>query len=122
MNRQMPEPLWIAIVFLGAMVLGKIAAVGEAGPRALVDAALLTVFLVGLVRGREWAYVLTILAATGGTMWGAMRGIHAGWSILAIDGLVLVPVLLCTDYYFPQRPLQRPPGRVNHSTSQTATD
>ena len=101
--QKMPQTLWIAVIFLGAMVLGKIAAVGESGPPVLVDAAFAAVLLAGLVRGCKWAYALTLVATLGGTMWGFATGTHFAWSVLAIDCLVLIPVLICTDYFFPRR-------------------
>jgi hypothetical protein len=120
MKKDIPQPLWISVIFLGAMVLGKLAAVGEAGPLVLIDAALSAVLLVGLVRGYEWAYVLTLVAALGGTVWGVARGIQFGWSILAVDCLVLIPVLICTDYYFPRRELQPQRSRVNRGSMQVS--
>jgi hypothetical protein len=103
MQRQIPGLLWIAIVSLGLMVVGKVMAAARFGPVILVDAAISALILYGIIRGYKWAYVLTIVSVVLGVGSGLFKGMGYALVILMADGLVWVPVLLCTDYFFPQK-------------------
>ncbi len=81
-------------------ILGMVAFV-RLGPAMVIDAALSAVLWVGLYRGCRWAYVLTIVFVALGTILGLSRGLAAGLSVLVVDCLVLVPVLMCKDWFFP---------------------
>lgn len=100
MKRTIPGPLWIAIVSLGLMVFGKICFAFKLGPLILVDAAVSGLLLLGIILGHKWAYFLAIVFTALGTIKGLGKGIPNGMIILMADCLVLVPVLLCTNYFF----------------------
>lgn len=100
-SRPMPGPMWVALISLGLMILGKVTFGLRLGPAIAIDAALSAVLWVGLYRGCRWAYVLTIVFVALGTILGLSRGLAAGLSVLVVDCLVLVPVLMCKDWFFP---------------------
>ena len=108
MKKSIPGPLWVAIVSCGLMILGKIASIGKIGPIILVDAALTALLLFGLIRGHKWAYVLTIVFVVLGTLLGFRKGAQTGMVILVFDCLVLIPVLICTKYFFPEPEAEAP--------------
>jgi hypothetical protein len=101
-EKEIPGPLWIALISLSVMVVMKVLFVFKVGPAILVDAALSGALLVGLYLGHKWAYVLTIVFVTIGTVSGLSKGIGNGLTILLLDCLVLVPVLMCKEYFFPK--------------------
>jgi hypothetical protein len=102
-QRQIPGPLWIALVCLGLMVFGKCLAMFKVGPLILIDAALSGGLLWGLANGKKWAYILTLIAVAFGTIQTTARaGVAAGFTVLIVDCLVLVPVLICTNWFFPE--------------------
>ena len=102
MERQIPGPLWIALISLSVMVALKVLFVFKAGPVILIDAALSAALLAGLYLGHKWAYLLTIVFVAFGTVSGLSKSSTHGLTILALDCLVLVPVLMCTEYFFPK--------------------
>lgn len=104
MEKKIPGPLWIALISLGLMVLGKVLVALTSGPVILVDAVLSGLLLAGLVFGHKWAYVLTFIFTAIGTVAGLSQGAEAGIAILVLDCLVLVPVLISTRYFFPESP------------------
>lgn len=97
-----PPVLWITLVSLALMVFGKVMFVFKVGPIILIDAALSAVLLVGLYLGHRWAYILTIVFVAFGTVSGLSESVTNGLTILALDCLVLVPVLMCTEFFFPK--------------------
>lgn len=103
MKNTIPGLLWIAIISLGLMVVGKVGFAFTVGPLILVDAALTGVLLLGIIMGHRWAYILTLVLSVIGTISGLSKGLPSGIAVLVLDCLVLVPVLLCTSYFFPKR-------------------
>jgi hypothetical protein len=101
-EKEIPGPLWIALISLAVMVVLKVLFVFHVGPAILIDAALSGALLVGLYFGHKWAYVLTIVFVAIGTVSGLSKGIGSGLTILVLDCLVLVPVVMCTEYFFPK--------------------
>jgi len=99
-RRNMPSVMGVALLSLGLMVLGKVLVAYRAGPMLLIDAALSATLLVGLYLGHKWAYVLTIVFTAIGTIAALAKGIDNGLVVLVGDCLVLVPVILSTDYFF----------------------
>lgn len=109
MKNSIPGILWIAIVSLGLMVLGKVCFAFKLGPLILVDAALSGVLLLGIILGHRWAYFLAVIFTVLGTLKGLGKGVTQGMMIFMVDCLVLVPVLLCTNYFFSSK--SPPPGK-----------
>lgn len=101
-EKEIPGPLWIALISLAVMVVLKVLFVFQVGPAILIDAALSGALLVGLYLGHKWAYVLTIVFIAVGTVLGLSKSLANGLTILALDCLVLVPVLMCTEFFFPK--------------------
>lgn len=100
MKKTIPGPLWVAIISLGLMVVGKICFAFKLGPLILVDAAISGLLLLGIILGHKWAYFLAILFTVLGTITGLRKGITSGMIILMADCLVVIPVLVCTNYFF----------------------
>jgi hypothetical protein len=101
-EKEIPGLLWISLISLSVMVVLKVLFVFKVGPAILIDAALSGALLVGLYLGHKWAYVLTIVFIAVGTVLGLSKSLANGLTILALDCLVLVPVLLCTEFFFPK--------------------
>jgi hypothetical protein len=101
-EKKIPGPLWIALISLSVMVVLKVLFAFMVGPAILIDAAWSGALLVGLYLGHKWAYILTIVFVAIGTVSGLSKGIGNGLIILVLDCLVLVPVLICTEYFFPK--------------------
>jgi len=101
MEKRVPDVLWIAIVSLVLMICAKVVFLYRVGPVILIDAALSVVLLFGIVRGQRWAYVLTIVFVALGTLTTLSKGVSQAAAVLLLDCLVLVPVLLCREYFFP---------------------
>jgi hypothetical protein len=103
-SRGIPGPLVFGLVALGLMVVGKLVAAAAMGrPEVLIGAVLSGLVLVGLYVGSKVAYVATIV----GVVWGTAittitKGPAIGLATVFVDSLVLVPVVLCKDYFFPK--------------------
>jgi hypothetical protein len=102
-RENIPPVLWIGLISLALMVIGKVLFAFSLGPRLLLDAVLSGALLVGLYLGHRWAYVLTIVFTALGTIVTLTKGVEHGLAVLLGDCLVLVPVILSTDYFFPRR-------------------
>ena len=101
-GKEIPGPLWIALISLSVMIVLKVLFAFKVGPVILIDAALSGALLVGLYLGHKWAYVLTIVFVAIGTVSGLSKSSNNGLIILALDCLVLVPMLMCTEFFFPK--------------------
>ncbi|MBU0755244.1 MAG: hypothetical protein KJ645_08900 [Planctomycetes bacterium] len=110
MNKDIPALLWIAIVSLGLMIIGKIVAAFFMNPLVLIDAALSGLLLFGIIKGHRWAYILTFVGVTTGTIFAFNNGAMSAARTFSADCLVLVPVILCTSYFFPKEPASAVPG------------
>ena len=102
-KRQMPGVMWVALVVLAIMVVGKLVAIAALGPVVLIDAVLSAALLLGLSRGHRWAYVVTIVVVAVKVIAGLVT-LNSGFALVVfgIDCLVLVPVLLSTDWFWNQ--------------------
>jgi len=105
MERKIPSTLWIGVAALGAMMLIQLLVGVQKGSDFLFVAAILdAVFLAGLLLGRKWAYIGMLVFAVGGPL--ALLGRDPGQAITALllNGLVVVPVILSTRFFFPGPP------------------
>jgi hypothetical protein len=103
-ERKVPPALWISIAALGAMTLIQLLIGVQKGSGVLLVSVILNaVFLAGLLQGQKWAYVGMLVLGIGGPV--AMLGRNAGQAliILLINGLVIVPMILSTRFFFPSR-------------------
>jgi hypothetical protein len=101
-NKEMPGPLGIALVVGILMAFGKVVASFWVGPQVLIEAALTTAIVIGLALGHKWAYVLTLVSVAIGVCLSLGHSVQSGLIVLVLDSLVLIPVLICTDYFFPR--------------------
>ncbi len=101
MRKNIPHILWFGIFSAGMMIGLKIAASIIISPWIVLGAVLTALILYGIVRGNKWAYYLIIITCITGTInRGFMLGAEIGIFNL-LDCLVLVPVLMSRDYFFP---------------------
>jgi hypothetical protein len=102
MERKIPSTLWIGVAALGARMLIQLLVGVQGGEDFLFVAAILdAVFLAGLLLGRKWAYIGTLVFAVGGPL--ALLGRNPAQAITALllNSLVVVPVILSTRFFFP---------------------
>ena len=97
-----PHVLWVGLACLAFMIVSKIITAFTAGPAVLVDAATSAALLWGLYSGQKWAYILTYVFVALGIVVAGQQGIEAAFMILLFDSLVLVPVILSHNYFFPK--------------------
>ncbi|HWI57251.1 MAG TPA: hypothetical protein VNZ22_08490 [Bacillota bacterium] len=101
-KRTIPAPLWVTIVALGVITLLTLLSLLQSNLLARFAAAVCNLALmVGLVLGHKWAYVLTIVVSVLGVAVGFGKGFSSGLVMLLGNGLVVVPVLLSTRFFFP---------------------
>ncbi len=104
MKKDIPGLLWIAIVALGVIsVLGLLAGLTHGFLVALVAAGCNLILMFGLLRGYAWAYLLTVVLSVLGIAVALGRGGSQGVTVLAGNSVVLVPVILCTGFFFSRR-------------------
>jgi hypothetical protein len=105
MERKVPSALWIGVAALGAMTLIQLLVGVQKGSGALLVSVILDVVLgAGLLLGHKWAYILTLVIGVGSLI--ALLGRNAGPAryIPLLNGLVVVPVILSTRFFFPGPP------------------
>lgn len=108
MTSRIPPAMWVAIVALGFITLMTLfLAVAKGSLLNLITAGLNAALLLGLADGRKWAYVLTIVFSVLGAGFAFYHSGHQGMGVLLVNGLVAVPVLISTSFFFP--PDQREP-------------
>jgi hypothetical protein len=56
--------------------------------------------ILGLLLGHRWAYVVLILFSIAGIAVAFGRSASQGLFVLLGDGIVVIPVILCTHYFF----------------------
>ena len=99
-----PAPLWVAVGALAIItLLTMVSATYRNLAVALGSAVLNVALLVGLVRAHKWAYVLTLLLSVTGIAVSFYKSPAQGLAVLLGDAFVLVPVLLSTSYFFPEK-------------------
>jgi hypothetical protein len=107
MERKIPSALWISIAALGAMTLIQLIIGVQRGSNALLVTVILNVVvLAGLLLGHKWAYVVVLVLGVGGPIALLSRDARYAMTILLVDGLVTVPMILSTRFFFPGRPGQ----------------
>ena len=110
MKRPVPPLLWIAIAAFGLIACVKFVFALRHGPATLLISVLVdAVLAIGLVHGRKWAYVLTIILSALGTAVSMGKGIEVGLGVLIGNAIIVVPLVLCTSFFFP-KPSSPPQG------------
>lgn len=105
MHKKPPTAVWVAVVALIAITVVQLAiGLGQGTLRPFVSAPLNLLLAFGLYAGHKWAYVLTLLSAIVVPLV-LLRGLP----VLVLNGIVYVPVLMATRYYWPARSVQPNP-------------
>jgi hypothetical protein len=104
MKQEVPVPLWVAIVTLGLIsLLTFLSLLKGFSLVPLVTVACNIALMVGLYCGHKWAYIVTMVFSTIGVAFAFGKSASQGLAVLFGNGLVVVPVLLCTRFFFPAR-------------------
>lgn len=105
MERKIRPALWISIAALGIMSLIQLVIGVQRGSEVLFVAVVLNlVLLAGLLYGRKWAYVATLVFAVSGLVVALGRNAEQAMAVLVGNGLVIVPMIISTRFFFPGRP------------------
>ncbi len=83
--------------------MGLLSALVHGSLVALVAAGCNLILAFGLWGGCKWAYLLTVVLSVLGMAVALGRGGLHGLGVLVGDSVVLVPVLLCTSFFFPRQ-------------------
>jgi hypothetical protein len=105
MKKKIPGPLWIALLSLSIMILLKLVMAFNSSPLLLVDAILCGILLYGLGFRRQWAYSYAIFLALAGTAFAMYLDMMYGIVAMVTYSLVLVPMLMCTQFFHPRKSL-----------------
>jgi hypothetical protein len=105
MERKIPPALWVSMGALGAISLVQLRAGVRSGSAVLLVAVALNVaLLAGLWLGHKWAYVGTLILALSGLVVALGMSTVQALSVLLGNGLVVVPMVVATRFFFPGRP------------------
>jgi len=116
-KRTPPVPLWITV---GAIAMATFVFVltTRRSEVALAGAALNVVGIWGLVRGHKWAYLAAIFCGMVGVIVSFGKGATVGLAALLGNAIVLVPMLMSTSYFFPEKKLEENCREPNSTGNQ----
>ncbi len=101
MQRAVPGVLWISLIVLGLISVVQFAlAIARMNVALLIAVAFNVLILVGLYRGRRWAFVVTLVLGALGILVVLGRNPAAALGVLIGNGFVLVPMMLAKDYFW----------------------
>ena len=104
MKKRIPNPLWVSIVALGLITLLHVVMAFKTGSVALfVSVAIEVALIVGLVLGHKWAYIVILVFAGLGVAVSIAQDIRQGLAVLVANAVVVLPMVLCTKFFFPKR-------------------
>jgi hypothetical protein len=104
MAKKVPGALWVSIAVLGAITVIQMLIGVQKGSGVLLVAVLLNVaLLAGLFLGQRWAYVATLILAIAGLGVALGKGPASAIGVLVGNGLVVVPMVLSTRFFFPAK-------------------
>ena len=110
MQRAVPGVLWISLIALGLISVVQFAlSIARMNVLMLIAVAFNVLILVGLYRGRRWAFVVTLVLGVLGILVMLARNPAAGLGVLVGNGFVLVPMLLAKDFFWGPRGTARAP-------------
>ena len=109
LGRSIPRVLAFGLAVLGVMIVVQlIIGITTAQIGLFISVVLSGLLLYGLYFGSKVAYVVTIFFILLGSVFsGIQNGPAVGLLTLLLNCLVLIPVLLCTSYFFPRRSAAR---------------
>jgi len=119
-RKAVPLALWVAIVALGMIAVIHLMLGVRAGSTALLTAFLLEAILtVGLASGQKWAYILVLVFSVLAVLATLVRArdFQQGLMVLVGDAIVLLPMIMCTGFFFPKR--QRTVASSNAGTRRS---
>ena len=104
MQRAVPSVLWISLIALGLISVVQVAlAIARMNVLLLIAVAFNVLILVGLYRGRRWAFVVTLVLGALGILVMLAWNPAAALGVLIGNVFVLVPMLLAKDYFWEAR-------------------
>ena len=103
-RRKLPPALIFAIVCLTILILARLWLSLRLGTILMLDASMWAIILFGLIVGHRWAFVLTIAIPVLEMLLAAIRVGRVAPAVLVINALVIVPVILSRDHFFPAGP------------------
>lgn len=119
-NHSPPACLFIGLLALAIItVISLFHAMSRGSPAGFAAVACNLALILGLVLGHRWAYVLVILFSVAGIAVAFTRSVSQGMLVTIGDGVVLLPVLFSTRYFFPRETTRFPdaPEAANTSNS-----
>ncbi len=109
MDGKIPPVMWIAIIAMGLYtVLSLSAGLARGSPALLLTAGANAALLLGLAKGKKWAYVIAIVVSGVSAAFAFWHSLNHGMSVLLADSLVAVPVILSTRFFFPPETPEAP--------------
>ena len=113
MRREVPGVLCLSLFTLGLVSLVQLP-IGVVNGNAplLMGVVLNVILLVGLYRGRRWAFVAILAFAILGFFWVLAWNPAGVLGVLVVNGIVAVPVVLAKEYFWapPARSTERQPN------------
>ena len=103
MRKPIPALLWVSVIVLGLFACVNLAfALKDSSARLFVGALVESLLAAGLMRGQKWAYISCLAFVAAGIMPSIDRGVEAGLTVLFLDAITVVPMVMCTDFFFPE--------------------
>lgn len=104
MDRNIPPVLRVGLCVLAIItILTFFAGLSHPSPRVVVTVFANVALLIGLYLGHRWAFVLALVTGGLGIIIALSQNVSRGLLVLLGNGLVIVPVILCWEYYFVRR-------------------
>ena len=101
-KRTPPAQLFLGLLALAILtVLGLFSAIARGSFAGFAAVACNLALLLGLLLGHRWAYVLVIVFAIAGAVVAFGRGGNHGQFVLLGNGVVVLPVIFSSRYFFP---------------------
>ena len=105
-----PALVWIAIAALGVISILTLMAGLSRRPEVALAAVLGNLILMfGLALGHKWAYVLVLVLSALGVAVAFAKSGARGLPVLFGNAVVVVPVLMSTNFFFPNHQQDVPP-------------
>ncbi|MBN1257138.1 MAG: hypothetical protein JXA52_05475 [Planctomycetes bacterium] len=104
MERSMPKLLWVTLIalFCIALIQTRVFIELKAPVKLLLNILINAAFIIGLAKGQKWAYVLTCFFVLLSIILAFANSVAALAGSLFLTCIVVIPMLFCTDYFFPR--------------------
>ena len=116
MKRSIPGPLWVSVVALCLLATSHIVPfVLRFSATYALAAAIHLIVLFGVCTGKKWAFILICLVSLFG-FFGTLVDRPGDLPAYVLNtGLVLVPMVICRRFFFPENSNQGPPQESGHA-------